>query len=313
MATPGRLVHLGLLRFSGADAAAFLQGQVSNDTAALERGSTVRCALSTPQGRVVAILTLLPHSSGVLGILPRELLAPTAQRLARFILRSKVRIEDVSAEFFVAGQHGASGLAEAGLSAPGAPRAYVESQGIGVARLDGTSERFWVVGPGGDHSWLITSGSALIQNCWRLADVRDGLPQVYLANCEEFVAQMLNLDLVDGISFTKGCYTGQEIIARTQHRGHVKRRMFRVAVELSLATPDTMQVGAPVRLADGRSGRICEYARCDSGFEALAILPLAPTGAPADATGVAATLLDLPYALSAGANSTSTLSSSTIS
>ena len=314
MDTPGRLTELGLLRFSGADAAAFLQGQVSNDTGALARGSTVRCAYSTPQGRVVAVLTLLPHSSGILAVLPRELVAPTAQRLTRFILRSKLRIEDLSAGFFVAGQHGGAGLAQAGLPAPAAGGEYLESQGFGVARIAGAGARFWVIGPDGNWPWLASDGGPVVQNDWRRADIRDGLPQVYGENSEEFVAQMLNLDLVDGISFSKGCYTGQEIIARTQHLGRIKRRMFRVALAADPAGDAV--IGATARLADGRSGRICELARNDGAPEALAVLPVEPAGDAAaggallDRGGIAATLLDLPYPLSAAANSTNRQSSS---
>jgi folate-binding protein YgfZ len=299
-ATPVRLANLGLLRFRGADAAAFLQGQVSNDTGTLAQGSTVRCAYSTPQGRVIAVLTLIPHSSGILALLPLELADSTAQRLAKFILRSKVRIEDVSAEFSVAGQRGPARIIAAGLAVPAAAGGYVESREIGVARVAGDDSRFWIVGPTGGLSGLLATAGDVPGdpgNAWRLADIRAGLPQVYRANSEEFVAQMLNLDLVAGISFTKGCYTGQEIVARTQHLGRIKRRMFRVSISAGAAAPGDPVVGATVRLADGRSGRICECARCDAGLEALAVLPLEPAGDPAGTTGIAATLLDLPYSL----------------
>jgi folate-binding protein YgfZ len=322
-APPVRLPQLGLLRFSGTDAVPFLQGQVSNDVSRLARGTTVLCACSTPQGRVFAVLTLVPHSTGILAILPAELAAPTAKRLGRFVLRSKVRIEDLSAAFCVAGLQGSAALAAAGpalapLQPPAAAGDYRESQGIGVARLAGAGPRFWIVGPAGQGPGP-DAASAAAWNAWRLADIRAGLPQVYAGNSEEFVAQMLNLDLVDGISFTKGCYTGQEIIARTQHLGRIKRRMFRVAVAGAAAASADLAIGTTVRLADGRSGRICEWARAGDGLEALAVLPLeaaeggaGPT-ATAGAAGVEATLLDLPYSLSAGANSTRTLSSSSTS
>ena len=96
-----------------------------------------------------------------------------------------------------------------------------------------------------------------------------------------FVAQMLNLDLIDGISFTKGCFTGQEIIARTQHLGRIKRRMYRLRLPAGGWT-----VGQAVRLADGRSGRLTELASAGAGFEALAVLNLEP-GSPAGAAAEA--------------------------
>jgi folate-binding protein YgfZ len=317
-ALPVRLPQLGLLRFSGADANLFLQGQVSNDTSRLAHGRVVLCACSSAQGRVIAVMTLVPHSTGILAILPAGLAASTAQGLGRFVLRSKLRIEDLSASFFVAGLQGSTQPGAAGLAQPAAPGGYAESQGIGVAHIPGPRPRYWIVGPEAHHPWL-SAASAPAENAWRLADIHAGLPQVYPGNSGEFVAQMLNLDLVDGISFTKGCYTGQEIIARTQHLGRIKRRMFRVAIEGAAATSADLAIGTTVRLADGRSGRICEWARAGNGLEALAVLPLevaeggAGPAATAGASGIDATLLDLPYPLSAGANNTSRLSSSSTS
>ena len=294
---PGQLTGLGLLRFSGADAMSFLQGQVSNDTGPLAQGSTVLCAYSSAQGRVIAILTLIPHSTGILAVLPLELVGSTAQRLTKFILRSKVRIEDLSGSYFVAGQRGEAGLLAAGLAAPAAPGACIEAHGISVARLHDRDARYWVVGPNvPGPSWL-AAGDAAIDNAWRLADIRAGLPQVHGGNSEEFVAQMLNLDLVNGISFTKGCYTGQEIIARTQHLGRIKRRMFRVQVAGDTPAAEELAIGATLRLADGRAGRVCEFAQVDSGYEALAVLPLERSAEGADRAVTSAALLDLPYPL----------------
>src|SRR5476649_1973201 len=119
----GRLAHLGILRFTGADALRFLQGQVSNDTQLLSESTPILAAYSTPQGRVLALIYLLPHSSGVLAILPREILLPTLERMRKYILRAKVRIED-AADLVVAGQFGASWTAAS---------RYVEDDGIGVA------------------------------------------------------------------------------------------------------------------------------------------------------------------------------------
>ena len=118
---------------------------------------------------------------------------------------------------------------------------------------------------------------------------------------------MLNLDLVDGIDFRKGCYTGQEIIARTQHLGRIKRRMFRIHAT------ERPAVGGLVRLPDGRGGRVTEWAPAATGFEALAVLPLdAPAEAGAGA-GLAATLLPLPYELSPGTTTPATISSPALS
>src|SRR5580693_2237781 len=101
-----RLAHLGVLRFSGIDSLSFLQGQISNDAQRLADNKPLLAAYSTPQGRVLALIYLLPHSSGVAAILPRELAAPTLERMRKFILRAKVRIEDAGDTLVVAGQFG---------------------------------------------------------------------------------------------------------------------------------------------------------------------------------------------------------------
>ncbi len=288
-----------MLRFSGPDAGAFLQGQVSNDTRRLADGSPLLSAYSSAQGRVVAVLHLLPHSSGVLAILPRELARATLERLSKFVLRAKVRIEDMSDRYSVAGALDASALELENLPAAGA--AYVEREEIAVARVaDGASSpaRFWVVRPrehelesGGD------GGRADLE--WRLADIRAGMPRVYAATSEQFVAQMLNLDLLDAISFTKGCYTGQEIIARTQHLGRIKRRLSRL-----LLPSGSWSIGQTLRLADGRSGRLTEVAPVGEGFEALAVLSLPDAAGAGDTDSgagggaletVSAKELPLPY------------------
>ncbi len=291
-----RLPYIGVLRFVGPDAVGFLQGQVSNDTAALGAGSAVLAAYSSPQGRVLAVMHLLPHSSGILALLPRELAASTLERLRKFVLRAKVRIEDLSEQFAVAGLDG-DALIDAGIGIPG-PAGYAEQHGLGIARVRrhaaGTAaaaaERYWLVGDAA--SFAPAADSLRSERDWRLADIRDGLPQVYAATAELFVAQMLNLDLLGAISFSKGCYTGQEIIARTQHLGRIKRRLARLQLP-----GGTWSIGQTVRLADGRSGRLAELAPNGAGFEALAVLSLDAAGGDAAASEetVAAQELPLPY------------------
>ncbi len=288
----GRLGHLGLLRFTGADARSFLQGQISNDTERLAQGHSLLCAYSNAQGRVLAVLSLLPHSTGIVAILPAELVAPIAAALRKFILRSKVRIDESAAQLIVAGQHGAAGLRRAGLPVPAGIGAYQEARGIGVARTNEPEERFWLIGAPAALAALDQGSAAQREADWRLADIGAGLPQVYAATREAFVAQMLNLDLVDGISFTKGCYTGQEIIARTQHLGRIKRRMFHLAIGKE---GDALSIGQSVTVVDGRSGRVTELAQAAGGYEALAVLPLEASAS--GAMSGAAELLALPYSM----------------
>jgi folate-binding protein YgfZ len=292
-----------LQRFTGTESSSFLQGQLSNDTRSLAEGRALFAAYSSPQGRVLALLHLLPHSSGIVAVLPRELVAPTLQGLRKFILRAKVKIEDAS-DLAVAGQYGVHALAAAGIGAPEADLGYLEHHEIGVAAVNRDPGRYWVIG-----SPAILAAHALagdpaqadqIERGWRLADIRAGLPQIYLPTRETFVAQMLNLDLLNAISFTKGCYTGQEIIARTQHLGRIKRRLYR----LQLPAGD-WSVGQSLRLNDGRAGRLTEVVRDGGSVEALAVLNQASRAEAAESgddvsvagAPVAALQLPLPYEL----------------
>lgn len=125
---------------------------------------------------------------------------------------------------------------------------------------------------------------------WRLAGIRAGLPQVYPETYETFVAQMLNLDLLGGVSFEKGCYTGQEIIARTHFRGAIKRRMFRCACASPPPAP-----GVRVLAGDQHAGDVVDAAATDTGCELLAVINLSQKEAALEAGGVRLQLLSLPY------------------
>ncbi len=276
--TLGVLSHLGVLGVTGPDALTFLQGQVSNDTRRLGTGSSLLAAHSTPQGRVLCVMHLIPQAGGALALLPRELVAPMQERLRKFVLRSKVELRDLSDEVLVAGLRG-EGAASA---APPDIACWPVCAGSPRRWVVGSAERLAAAGLGQ------TAQAAEVEGAWRLADIREGLPQVYATTSELFVAQMLNLDLIDGISFSKGCYTGQEIIARTQHLGRIKRRMHRLRLP-----PGDWCVGQSLTLADGRSGRLTELADAGGYPEALAVL----TAESGEGEPVRALELPLPYAL----------------
>lgn len=241
----------------------------------------------------------------MIALLPRELVLPTLEQLRKYVLRAKVQIEDLSEQFAVVGLSGSAAAGD--LAIADASHGYLEHDAIGIGRLDPRARRCWAIGRTADlekHGIDCRAApSPRIEHAWRLADIRDGVPQIYAATREVFVAQMLNLDRIDGISFTKGCFTGQEIIARTQHLGRIKRRMFRLRLPAG-----TWAIGQALHLTDGRSGRLTELAAVVEGYEALAVLTI-DAGAPstaADVAGhadaaatapVAALELPLPYAL----------------
>ena len=277
----GSLAHLGILALRGADSLGFLQGQITNDARRLDASECILTALCTPQGRVIAAPRVLRAGDDILLLLPRELVAGVRDGLRRYVLRAKVTLTDRSEELRVAGLLDVQQLPQAGLTPPATGRAD-EQQGVCLASVPGDPARLWLIGEEkslDEHlpGWRDADD---FEPRWKLADVRAGLPQVYAATSEAFVPQMLDLDLLDGIRFDKGCYTGQEIVARTQHRGRIKRRLFRVDLPAG-----EHRVGDTLRLEDGRSGRLVEYAAADGARQGLAVFSVDP-GAEAGEDGL---------------------------
>jgi folate-binding protein YgfZ len=288
---PAPLPFLGVLRLSGPDAASFLQGQVTHDTGLLADGRTLLAACSTPQGRVVALLRLRQHGDSVLALLPTELVEPLAARLGRFVLRAKVRLEPAT-----------DLVATAPAEASGRSAGDVAAAGPDGIWFDYAPGRRVLVAPRAAAASLPAPwpGDAAreIEDAWWLADIAAGLPQVFAASSEAFVPQMLNLDRLDAISFTKGCYTGQEIVARTQHLGRIKRRTAR----LRLPAGPTLPPLAGLTLDGAKVAEVVMSAPCGGGVELLAVTSLEAWGRPlAAADGREAVPLELPYAVTATA------------
>lgn len=280
------------LAASGPDAHAFLQGQLSQDLKRLEAGICQLASLNSPQGRVQAVLSLVPRPDGVLLLLPATMLEAVSARLRKYVMRSKVTLSDLRGThtLLVATR---TELAEAGLPCPGQPGGCLEHDGVTVIRWHepgaGLKERFLVVAASG-----VATGVPA-DTAWRLAEIRAGLAQVWPATHEAFVAQMLNLDLVGGIAFDKGCYTGQEIIARTQYRGAIKRRMFRFAAACPAPLPGTRLV-----VGEAHAGDVVEAVDTATGCELLAVVSLAQKAASlelASSPQVKLERLPLPYAV----------------
>ena len=228
------LPGFGVLRIAGSDAVSFLQGQLTSDTRLLEDGRTQVSALCTNQGRVIAIVRLRQTDEAVYALLPAELLGKVATQLRKFVLRAKVEILQAADLHVGPIYSGAAARAaaqtrfdEAALTMSPVPLAGATE----VVTFQYAAGREVVAAPAA--AWRAISGLSLSRPSpqahdeWLAADIADGLPQVVAATSEQFTPQMLNLDLVGGVSFTKGCYTGQEIVARTHHLGRVKRRTLR--------------------------------------------------------------------------------------
>ncbi len=270
------LPFLGVLRVAGPDALNFLQGQLTNDVRLLADGRTQLAALNTPQGRVVALLRLRLFEGTVYALLPTELIEPVSALLRRYVLRSKVRLE-AATELQVGsvGQGTASGPIVFD---------YAPGRRVVAATAD---------------AWRTVAGSAPIpvragiRDEWLALDIADGLPQVFAATSGAFVAQMLNLDLLDAISFSKGCYTGQEIVARTQHLGRIKRRLCRFVLPPGLEPAPL----AGLFLGTAKVAEVVMSAsRSDGSVDLLAVTSLDTLGKPLlTEDGRPAQAIDLPY------------------
>lgn len=281
------LPFLGVLRFDGEDALRFLQGQLTNDTGLLADGRTQLSACSTPQGRVVALLRLRQSDGAVYALLPQELVATVATLLRRFVLRAKVDLQ-VAANLRVASVANIQAL--------------VPRQGSnGIVSFDYAPDRTVVVAHGDTLRAMI--GLSLMQprpgseNEWRAADIAAGMPQVFAATSGSFVPQMLNLDRLDAISFSKGCYTGQEIVARTQHLGRIKRRTLRYRL------PPGPEPGPLAGLSlDGQKvAEVVMSATRGEAVELLAVTSLEALGHTLRAEdGREAVPVELPYDLGSG-------------
>lgn len=270
------LEDLGALRIAGSDAVRFLQGQLSSDLGRVSAERAVLAGLHNPQGRTIALLRIVQLApNDLLALMPRELTATVAARLSKYVLRARVKLTDESQSWTVKGLV-ASGVVDAALlgalpTIAGAQQRRGESL---LLCVDEQPRRWLVIRPAGAGAAGIDGlpvSTPASRDTWRQLDIIAGLPQVYAATTEGFVAQMLNLDVIGAIAFDKGCYTGQEVIARAHYRGRVKRRLqrFRSRGPLDLKPGDSGE------LADGRHFQVIEAVRLEDGrCEFLAVAPL---------------------------------------
>lgn len=226
------IAHLGVLTIAGSDAANFLQGQITCNVKDITEGQASLGAMCNPKGRAITTFLLVKNGDVFLMILPRVLLAPVQKKLQMYVLRSKVTLTDSSDKLC------SIGLAD-GAVAPGAAQTYrfgvsaqqniaveIGNRSLVIAPAD-NAQAFW---QGSVREGFEPASSAQ----WRYLDITAGLPWLDAETSEEFVPQMLNLDRLNGISFNKGCYTGQEIVARTHYLGKTKRKMFVAECDVSV-------------------------------------------------------------------------------
>jgi tRNA-modifying protein YgfZ len=257
------IVHLtdwSLLRAHGADAATFLQGQLTQDVVGLQPGEARLGGHCSAKGRLLASFIVWRMGDNEFGLLcSADLAAAARKRLSMYVLRARCRIDDASDTSSV---FGLAGAAAARWTTEAARPWSVSQQGqqwlIGLPVVEQTP-RWLLVQPSDAQAPPLP---ALDIQAWRLLEVMSGVPRITTATAEHFVPQMINFDLVGGVHFQKGCYPGQEVVARSQYRGTIKRRLHLFATsgsafpgqEIFHGDDRTQPAGKVVNAADARAG-----------------------------------------------------------
>jgi len=302
------LLHLGLIRCAGADSAPFLHNLLSNDVKNLPDDAAQWNSFNTPKGRMLASMLLWREAETHMLALSADVHPAILKKLSMYVLRSKVVLGDAGSDTALVGVSGPGSeatLRAAGLPLPPTSMHVAGSGAIRCIRL--ADATFVVVVPTADapriYGLLAGAGATKAgTSAWQLAMIRAGLPLITALTQEEFVAQMLNYEIIGGVNFHKGCYPGQEIVARTQYLGKLKKRMYRVHVSADQAPLPGADIFTP-EFGEQSAGKVVNVAPSPGGgYEALAVMQMtcaeandARLGSPA---GPRLEFLELPYALS---------------
>lgn len=276
------LSQLGILRITGDDAETFLQGQLSNDVSVLDGKQSQLSSYCSPKGRILASFRLYRSGDDFYLLIPADTLAATQKRLRMFVLMSKVTIDDVSDELVrmgISGEKANTALKQLSLPTPTAENGLVSKDSIHILAIPSAQTRYILIAPiaVAPNIWnsLKEQLPAKGYNHWNLMDIQQGIPSIVAATVDAFVPQMVNLHAIDGVSFSKGCYPGQEIVARMHYLGKLKRRMYRAHVK----TDQAPKPGDTLFSADSDSGQgagqiVMSAALADGHYEVLAVMQI---------------------------------------
>ena len=300
------LSPFGLLAVAGDDARTFLHGQLSCDVDGLADDASVYGAYCTAKGRVLANFLLWRATDRFLMLLPRALIGGLHQRLKMFVLRSEVTLAEAGDEPVLLGVSGpAATAAVAGLIGvtPVVPLGVARGGGSTAIALSGGRYLVAVPVARAAEAWdrLAATVRPVGTPCWEWLEIASGLPWITAATQGQFVPQMANLELIGGVNFRKGCYPGQEIVARTQYRGELKRRLFlgHVDADASPVPGEALVSGAS---GEQSAGMVVNAAPApDGGFDVLAVVQTASAGGGTvrlgSGVGPALRFRPLPYAV----------------
>ena len=287
------LTHLGVIRAQGDEAAKFLHGQLTQDFALLGPQQARLAAYLSPKGRMLASFIACQRSATeVLLVCSRDLLAATLKRLSMFVLRTKVKLTDASDEFALYGLAGDALISIAGSACPAWSKTDFDDQIlVHLYPALGQPRGLWIAPQGSPAP----QGQALDAALWAWGEVRSGVATLSAPLVETFVPQMLNYESVGGVNFKKGCYPGQEVVARSQFRGQLKRRTYLAH------SPSALAVGAEIFTAEDAEqavGLVVQSAPAPAGgWDALVCLQTHASSADLRAGPAPLALQPLPYAL----------------
>jgi len=301
-----RLEHLGLITFSGPDARAFLHGQFTCDINSLTPEHCRHGGYCTVKGRLLATFLVWQREDAFHMQISGSLREALQKQLSRFILRSKVKASDVSAEHAcigVSGKGAADTLKRVLGTVPAAPYEVRHTTDASIIKLP--VERYEIMVAAAQvqaiEDALSKHASAAPVEIWDWLDIHAGIPVITPQTQDEFVPQMVNLDLLGGVSFTKGCYPGQEIVARMHYLGRLKQRMYLAHIAADVA-PQGGDKLYSARIGDQACGMVVRAARArGGGYDALAVMQIdqAQDGNVhwRAADGAVLRLLELPYSV----------------
>jgi hypothetical protein len=301
------LDDVGLISFSGDDAVSFLQAQLTSDVASLVAPATQYAGYCSPKGRLLATFLLWRFEDEVVLQLPGSLRENVQNRLARYVLRARVKIADATARYALVGLAGDGALKALEAVDARAPASIHDVGTTAHVRVTQLAVDRYLLLASAEHAQALRAGleSAATRHdrgYWAGLDVAAGIPVITAQTQEAYVPQMVNLDLIGGVSYAKGCYPGQEIVARTHYLGKLKQRMYRIGVRGVAALEAGQPLYSPEFGADQASGAIL-YAGSRSGdvCEALAVVQRSSAQAQAVRLGALdgpqVEFLPLPYTL----------------
>ncbi|MBL4711905.1 MAG: folate-binding protein YgfZ [Gammaproteobacteria bacterium] len=304
------LSHFSTVVFAGQDAAEFIQGQFTNDVNFIDENSSQISGFCNKKGRMIANFRLFQHQQNYFISIRSDLVERSINHLQKYILRAQTAIQDVSEQLI---HLGVSGANAADLLSPFIDNLNTKVNGVShnedyiVIRAPSEIPRYEIF-CSLEHAktlWesIAKKASMVNSSCWNYLDIQNGLPFIDSDTSEAFVPQMANMELIDGISFEKGCYTGQEIVARTHFLGKQKRRTYRIKFATDTKPKVGEQLATDTSTENQYTGTLVTLqSTAENEYEALAVIQIkaADEGKiKLKDTGDEVTLLDLPYSLTA--------------